>query len=179
MTTLHGPNRKHSFQQFLYCFLCICCRGNLFTEPLPSNKRLLWLHYSGLHASCHNLIFSLKYALRMRTRVLPTCSGYVLTNSALVVWYQRFGGKCYVCHQGINVVFWDPVHRYRCFGGKCWLHLKCCYKGFSRAYCLVLLGRIVVFWDANIVQFGKCEEIFRRNIGTTWGILDPPTPLRW
>jgi hypothetical protein len=27
--------------------------GKLFTEPLSSNGRLLWLHYSGLQASCH------------------------------------------------------------------------------------------------------------------------------
>jgi hypothetical protein len=29
--------------------------GNMFTEPLPSNVRLLWLHYSGLQESCHNI----------------------------------------------------------------------------------------------------------------------------
>jgi hypothetical protein len=33
----------------------IRCRGNLFTEPLPSNKRLFWLHYSGFRASCHKM----------------------------------------------------------------------------------------------------------------------------
>jgi hypothetical protein len=31
-------------------------RGNLFTESLPSNGRLLWLYYSGFRASCHNII---------------------------------------------------------------------------------------------------------------------------
>jgi hypothetical protein len=31
-------------------------RGNVFTEQLPSKERLLWLHYSGLQASCHNII---------------------------------------------------------------------------------------------------------------------------
>jgi hypothetical protein len=31
-------------------------RGNLFTESLPSNERLLWLRYSGFQASCHNNI---------------------------------------------------------------------------------------------------------------------------
>jgi hypothetical protein len=38
-----------------------CLRGNMFTEPLPSNKRLLWLYYSGFRTSCHiiYLVFSL------------------------------------------------------------------------------------------------------------------------
>jgi hypothetical protein len=32
------------------------CRGNVFTEPLSSNVRLLWLHYSDLQASCHIML---------------------------------------------------------------------------------------------------------------------------
>jgi hypothetical protein len=34
-------------------FFCvrIRCRGNVFTEPLPSNDNLFWLHYSGFQAS--------------------------------------------------------------------------------------------------------------------------------
>jgi hypothetical protein len=32
----HRPHRKRRVQQFLYC-MCIRCRGNVFTEPLPSN----------------------------------------------------------------------------------------------------------------------------------------------
>jgi hypothetical protein len=53
-TTSEGTQQKHCFQQFLYCVLRIRCRVILFTEPLPSNGRLLWLHYSCLQASCHN-----------------------------------------------------------------------------------------------------------------------------
>jgi hypothetical protein len=34
-------------------FLYICCRGNLITEPLPSNGHLFWLHYSEFQPSCH------------------------------------------------------------------------------------------------------------------------------
>jgi hypothetical protein len=41
-------------QQFFDCCLRILCCVNLFTEPLPSNERLLWLRYSGFQASCHN-----------------------------------------------------------------------------------------------------------------------------
>jgi hypothetical protein len=35
----HGPQRKHRVQQFFYCCMCILYRGNLFTEPLPSNDK--------------------------------------------------------------------------------------------------------------------------------------------
>jgi hypothetical protein len=62
-TTLHGPRRKHSLSivgkdcsQQVNCFLRIRCSGNMFTESLPSNERLFWLHYFGFRASCHNII---------------------------------------------------------------------------------------------------------------------------
>jgi hypothetical protein len=55
ITTLHWPNRKHYSEQFFYYCLHIRCCENLFTEPLPGNGRLLWLHYSSLQASCHNI----------------------------------------------------------------------------------------------------------------------------
>jgi hypothetical protein len=35
----HGPHWKRRVQQFLYCCVCIRYRGNLSTEPLPSNYR--------------------------------------------------------------------------------------------------------------------------------------------
>jgi hypothetical protein len=33
----HRPHRKRRVKQFLYFRLCIRCRGNIFTEPLPRN----------------------------------------------------------------------------------------------------------------------------------------------
>jgi hypothetical protein len=45
----HGPHRKRRVKQFFYCCMCICCRGNIFTEPLPSNER-------GLHIQTHRLM---------------------------------------------------------------------------------------------------------------------------
>jgi hypothetical protein len=33
---LHGPHKKRCVPQF-YCCVCIRCRSNLFTEPLPNN----------------------------------------------------------------------------------------------------------------------------------------------
>jgi hypothetical protein len=49
----HGQYRKHRVQQFLYCCVCICCRRNVSTEPLPSNGRLFWLRYSNLLGGGH------------------------------------------------------------------------------------------------------------------------------
>jgi hypothetical protein len=43
-------------QKYFGCYLRIRCRGNLFTESLPSNERLLWLRYSDFQESCHNTI---------------------------------------------------------------------------------------------------------------------------
>jgi hypothetical protein len=37
ITPLHEQSKKHSLQQNLYCCMRIRCRGNVFTEPLPSN----------------------------------------------------------------------------------------------------------------------------------------------
>jgi hypothetical protein len=37
ITSLHGPSRKHSFQQQLYCCVRISCRENVFCDPLPKN----------------------------------------------------------------------------------------------------------------------------------------------
>jgi hypothetical protein len=37
ITPLHGPSRKHRFQQYLYCRMRIRCRGYMFTESLPRN----------------------------------------------------------------------------------------------------------------------------------------------
>jgi hypothetical protein len=34
----YGPHRKRQVQQF-YCCVCIRCRGNVSTEPLPSNGK--------------------------------------------------------------------------------------------------------------------------------------------
>jgi hypothetical protein len=78
--------------QFLYCYkcvftsllhskcsspivMCVHLHGNLFIESMPSNESLLWLHYSGFQASCHNII----------------C---LVTSCSLVDMYQHFRGTC-------------------------------------------------------------------------------------
>jgi hypothetical protein len=45
----HGPHVKRRVQQFFYCCVYIRGRGNVFTEPLPSNAR-------GIHIQTHRLI---------------------------------------------------------------------------------------------------------------------------
>jgi hypothetical protein len=40
-------------QKYLDCCFRILCSGSLFTALLPSNERVLLLHYSGSQASCH------------------------------------------------------------------------------------------------------------------------------
>jgi hypothetical protein len=39
----HGPRRKHSSQQYLYCCMRIRCRWNVSTKPFPSSGRLFLL----------------------------------------------------------------------------------------------------------------------------------------
>jgi hypothetical protein len=37
----HGPHRKRPIQYFFYRFVCIRCRGNVSTGPLPLG-RIYW-----------------------------------------------------------------------------------------------------------------------------------------
>jgi hypothetical protein len=52
-----GSNRKHrSYSStVLRLLLAHSMPGNLFTESLPSNERLLWLHYYSFQASCNSI----------------------------------------------------------------------------------------------------------------------------
>jgi hypothetical protein len=38
----HGPHLKRRVLQFFYCCVCIRYRGNVSTEPLPSNDRVIF-----------------------------------------------------------------------------------------------------------------------------------------
>jgi hypothetical protein len=46
---------------------CFC--GNMFTEKLPSNERLLWLHCSGSRASCHNISLQFTWSKIISTKI--------------------------------------------------------------------------------------------------------------
>jgi hypothetical protein len=62
------PRSKHSLsilgkaclRKLLDCCTRIRCRGIMFTESLPSNKRLLCFHYSGFRASFPNIVRSIR-----------------------------------------------------------------------------------------------------------------------
>jgi hypothetical protein len=60
----HVPHRTANFQQFLHCCMCIRFHENVFTEPLPSNGRLFWLH----HLSFQALEAICRHANTQRTR---------------------------------------------------------------------------------------------------------------
>jgi hypothetical protein len=34
----NAPHTKRRVHEFLYCWMCIRCRGNVFTERLPKNE---------------------------------------------------------------------------------------------------------------------------------------------
>jgi hypothetical protein len=60
--TRHGPHRKRRVQQFVYCCVCIRCRGNVFTEPMTGNDKGIHIHTQtdGKHLwstpfSCHGI----------------------------------------------------------------------------------------------------------------------------
>jgi hypothetical protein len=46
--TRHGPHRKRRVQQFFYRFMSVRCRGNVFTELLPSNDMRIDIQTHGL-----------------------------------------------------------------------------------------------------------------------------------
>jgi hypothetical protein len=51
-----SKNGWFSYNQFLYHCVYICCCGNMFIKPLPTNRCLLCLHSSGSQPSCYNLL---------------------------------------------------------------------------------------------------------------------------
>jgi hypothetical protein len=68
ITTLHGPNRKHRFQEYFYCvftdpslrngFFCCFLSVRFHGNCLPS--RCIAVNYSGFQASCHNIKMDLR-----------------------------------------------------------------------------------------------------------------------
>jgi hypothetical protein len=106
ITTLHGPNRNHRFQQYPYCcvftdpllkngfFYCcvhIRCRGNVFAEPLSSNEHPLRLQYSGLQASCHNIFEFIEQICikRKHTKEIASVWPYVLSPKLVIIGFKR------------------------------------------------------------------------------------------
>jgi hypothetical protein len=87
-----GDPRESTFsiviaQQYFGCCLRICCRGNLVTESLPSNERLLWLRDSGFQASCHTIYRSTNISEELLSPLLR-CGlfyPYLISRSVIVL----------------------------------------------------------------------------------------------
>jgi hypothetical protein len=93
-------------QQFLHsCVRLICC-CNMFTDPLPSSGRLLWLNSSGFQRACHNILlpckgskwwerppFTKRRLTRQRVTVVDN-SVKIRTPSLLIASPQRYYYAC-------------------------------------------------------------------------------------
>jgi hypothetical protein len=72
ITPMHGPSRKHRFQQYFYCSMRIRYRGNVFTEPLPTNGMIR--HFRATNASTQDI----------RHRKMLTCQSWLYPTVQLV-----------------------------------------------------------------------------------------------
>jgi hypothetical protein len=77
---MHGPRRKHSLSivgktclqrrciatEVTQLLLAYSLPRQVFSESLPRNEHLFWLHYSGFQASCHNTVKLCLYFLALR-----------------------------------------------------------------------------------------------------------------
>jgi hypothetical protein len=71
-------HRSHGQHHFLYCSVSICCRGNVFTEPLLSNGHIYSFHYSGCQPSYHNMTLCTSLS-RKQERLLLFIICYIQT----------------------------------------------------------------------------------------------------
>jgi hypothetical protein len=70
----HEAHRKRLVQQFLYCCPCIRCRGNMFTEPLPSDNRgVLYTQTHRTHTQQGDLVWLLLFFQNRESRVNNFC----------------------------------------------------------------------------------------------------------
>jgi hypothetical protein len=73
---IHQPHRKRRVQQFFYYCVCICCRGNVFTEPLPSNDR-------GIHIQAYWWKGFMKYAEEMGSGAMIYIPSFIKIGSGI------------------------------------------------------------------------------------------------
>jgi hypothetical protein len=69
----HVQHRKRHVQQSFYWCLCIRCRGNVFTNPLPSNDR-------GIHRLWEGFI---NYAVKMGSGAMIYTASFIKTGSGI------------------------------------------------------------------------------------------------
>jgi hypothetical protein len=93
LSDICGPNRKHHFQQFLYCgFTCFLPRKCVY-RPFPSNSHLFWLLAFSPSASMsqyvHTNLWTVSWELKEKKNVIfpPICQ-----NINELVWIPNI--KC-------------------------------------------------------------------------------------
>jgi cytochrome c oxidase assembly factor CtaG len=72
----HGQHRKRCVQKF-YCCVCIRCRGNVYTEPLPTNYR----EYTHKHTDWLEVL--MKYTVEMGSCVMLYVRSFIKIGSAI------------------------------------------------------------------------------------------------
>jgi hypothetical protein len=74
---IQRQRRKRRVQQFLYCCVCIRCRGNVFTYPLSSNDRRI--HYR--HTDWWEVF--IKYTVEMGSGVMIYIRSFIKIGSGI------------------------------------------------------------------------------------------------
>jgi hypothetical protein len=72
----HVSHRKRRVQQFFYCCVRIRCRGNVFTQPLPSNGK-------GIHIEIHRLMGDIYEVRRWDGSRCPDVPGFIKLGSVI------------------------------------------------------------------------------------------------
>jgi hypothetical protein len=130
ITTLHRPNGKHRFQQYHYCcvftdpllgngFFCCCVRvhfrGNLITEPLPSNELF---RLTGVMSQYSKFIVFFAFTLsRWGTNAANLCriwrahtDGYDDTSWGITLCVPlKFSSAWYLLHSGFCMAYFSAL----------------------------------------------------------------------
>jgi hypothetical protein len=117
----HGAHRKRRAQQFFYCCVCIRWRGNVFTEPLPSNNRTIFTE--PLPATIGRYIYRytdwweifMKYAVEMGSGAMMYVPSFIQIGSAIQMLIRGDTQTAWGSHKPIflfwknRVGLWDHV----------------------------------------------------------------------
>jgi hypothetical protein len=113
----HGSHRKQRFQQLIDYYMCIICRGSVFTEPLPSSNKAfhivtyLWLNSTiGFfdHFLLHSLVIRINDCLGLTPFYSALCStdlNYIQFSSYIAYPNPR---KYLLITETCSVTSWFP-----------------------------------------------------------------------
>jgi hypothetical protein len=100
---------------FFLCCVLIRFRGNVFTELLSSNWRLLWFYYSSFRASCHIIrVVNLRrmkwegYAARI-SAARNACRTWIGGLNGRLISRCIFGGFCKLLNEAFSI--WTVCRR--------------------------------------------------------------------